>query len=259
MKQSLRAAGTNAVKSALQRRGLSLGRAVETEYPPEVRATIELVRPYTMTSVERIEAVCSATEHILRYDIPGAFVEAGVWRGGSAMAAAATLVRHGAADRDFVLYDTYEGIPAPGAEDALIGSDHASMMRWWEKENRDPAGEAWLTATVEEVRANMGLTGYDLSRVDLVAGLVEDTVPATAPDQIALLRLDTDWYSSTKVELEVMFPRLSPGGILIIDDYGFTTGARKAVDDYLAAYPHPVYLHRIDSCGVLAVKPGVAT
>lgn len=244
------------VKDALHRRGISVGRPVENDYSPEVRSTIELVRPYTMTSVERVEAVCAATEHIVRYDIPGAFVEAGVWMGGSSMAAAATLVRLGVQDRRFILYDTFEGIPAPGAEDALIGSDHASVLRWWEKENRDPDKAGWLTASVEQVRSNMGLTGYDLDRVQLVKGLVEQTVPATAPEQIALLRLDTDWYSSTKVELEVMFPRLAPGGVLIVDDYGFTEGARKAVDDYLAGYPHPVFLHRIDSCGRLAVKPG---
>jgi hypothetical protein len=108
------------------------------------------------------------------------------------------------------------------------------------------------------VSEHMALTGYDLDNVHLIAGMVEDTVPAKAPDQIAFLRLDTDYYSSTKVELETMFPRLSPGSIMIVDDYGFTEGTRKAVDEYFASYPDPVYFHRVDACARLMVKPGLA-
>lgn len=255
MKEALKAR----MKNALRSRGIAVGRAVETTYSPEVRKTLDLVAPYTMTTPERLEALCAATEYIVKYDIPGAFVEAGVWRGGSSMAAAHTLLRLGAGDREFYMYDTYEGIPAPGAEDAVIGSTHEEVKAWWEAENADPAKEAWLTATVEEVRRNMALTGYDLDKVQTIAGMVEDTVPPTAPEQVALLRLDTDWYAPTKVELEVMFPRLSPGGVMIIDDYDYTEGARKAVDEYLAEYPHPVFLHRIDAHARLAIKPGVAS
>lgn len=246
------------VRGALGRRGVVIQREYGADLSQAVEQTIRAVRPYTMTTVDRIEAVCSATEYILKYDIPGAFVESGVWMGGSSMAAAATLVKHGITDRDFYMYDTYEGIPAPGEEDALIGSDHESMAKWWQRENSDPNSAPWLDAPIDTVRDNMARTGYDVERVRLIPGLVEDTIPATAPEQIAFLRLDTDWYSSTKVELEILFPRLSPGGAMIIDDYGFTEGARKAVDEYFATYPHPVFLHRIDSCGRLVIKPGLA-
>jgi O-methyltransferase len=249
------------VRNTLSKRGLSLQREIGADFSEATVDTIKTVRPYTMTTVARIEAVCSATEHIVRNKIPGAFVESGVWMGGSSMAAALTLVKNGVADRDLYMFDTFDGMPAPGEEDALIGSDNASLRAWWEAENKRLTKEGddpWLHAPVDKVRGHMGLTGYDLDHVHLVPGMVEDTVPKNAPDQIAFLRLDTDYYSSTKVELETMFPRLSPGGILIVDDYGFTEGTRKAVDDYFASYPEPVYFHRVDSCARLMIKPGLA-
>jgi hypothetical protein len=246
------------VRDALSKRGLSLQREIAADFSPETVDTIQAVRPYTMTTVDRVEAVCSATRYILDYDIPGAFVESGVWLGGSSMAAALTLVKNGVTDRDFYMFDTFEGIPAPGEHDALIGGDHESLMKWWNRENSKKNAAPWLDAPVEKVRANMASTGYDLKHVHTFPGLVEDTVPANAPEQIAFLRLDTDYYSSTKVELEVMFPRLSPGGVLIIDDYGYTAGTRKAVDEFLASYPDPLFLNRIDSCGRLVIKPGLA-
>jgi len=249
------------VRNTLSKRGLTLHREIGADFPETTVDTINRVRPYTMTTVARIEAVCSATEYVVRNKIPGAFVESGVWKGGSSMAAALTLIKNGVTDRDLYLFDTFEGMPPPGDEDAVIGSDNASIRAWWEAENerRARSGEdPWLHASVDMVRRNMSLTGYDLDHVQLVPGMVEDTVPGSAPDQIAFLRLDTDYYSSTKVELETMFPRLSPGSIMIVDDYGFTEGTRKAVDDYFASYPDPVYFHRVDACARLMIKPGLA-
>ncbi len=244
-------------RELLSRRGMTIGPEYGPDLSPQTVKTIQMVRPHTMTTVERIEAVCSATEYVVAHDIPGAFVESGVWMGGSSMAAAATLVNLGITDRELYLFDTFEGIPAPGEHDAMIGSD-VSLQQWWDKENNKEAAP-WLQAPVDQVLKNMLSTGYPRDGVHLVPGLVEDTLPASAPDQIALLRLDTDWYESTRLEMQLLFPRLSPGGVLIVDDYGFTTGARKAVDEFLATYEHPVFLHRIDSCGRLAIKPGVAT
>ena len=244
------------VRGALSKRGIVIQREIPADFAASTVETIDLVRPYTMTSVERIEAVCSAIDYIVRYDIPGAIVESGAWMGGSSMAAARSLVRHGVQDREISLFDTFEGIPEPGEHDAIIGSDHETMLKWWKKENQKLGETGWLEAPVEAVRENMRLTGYDPEKVHLVKGLVEDTIPASAPEQIALLRLDTDWYASTKLEMEVLFPRLAPGGVLIVDDYGFTEGARKAVDEFLATFPEPVFLHRIDSCGRLAIMPG---
>ena len=223
-------------------------------FDPDVQETIAAVRPFTMTSPERIDAVCAAAAHVARHQVPGAVVECGVWLGGSAMAAALTLCRHGVVDRDLYLFDTFAGMPAPDDASDVITATGESAMAVWQRENAR-GGPPWLAAPVEQVRANMATTGYPMARVHLVEGLVEDTIPSAAPAQIALLRLDTDWYASTKLEMEQLWPRLVPGGILIVDDYGHLDGARRAVDEYLAEIGVPMFLHRIDYTGRIGVKP----
>ena len=113
----------------------------------------------------------------------------------------------------------------------------------------------WCIAGIEDVTENMRATGYPMERVHLVRGPVETTIPEHAPATIALLRLDTDWYSSTKHELEHLYPRLVARGVLIIDDYGHWEGARGAVDEYLATLPVKPLLSRIDYTGRCCVKP----
>ena len=170
------------------------------------------------------------------------------------MAAALTLQRLGACDRDLYLFDTFTGMPEPGAEDAASPYDgYSPQTRWRRHAGR---GRAWAGASPERVRGNLEETGYPPDRVHLVPGMVEDTLPAAAPDRIALLRLDTDWYSSTRHELEHLYPRLAEGGVLIVDDYGHYEGARRAVDEYFAVRGEAVLLHRIDYTGRLVVKPG---
>ena len=94
-----------------------------------------------------------------------------------------------------------------------------------------------------------------MKRVHLIKGMVEQTIPHDAPDQIALLRLDTDWYESTAHELKHLYPRLANRGIMIIDDYGHWQGARMAVDEFIQAQDFKPFLHRIDYTGRLIVKP----
>jgi len=98
--------------------------------------------------------------------------------------------------------------------------------------------------------------GYPEQQIHFVEGLVEETLPAEAPEEIALLRLDTDWYSSTKHELEQLYPRLAPGGVLILDDYGHWQGARRAVDEYFAENQITLLLNRVDSTARIGVKAG---
>jgi hypothetical protein len=113
----------------------------------------------------------------------------------------------------------------------------------------------WCYAGIDEVRRNMASTGYPTERVHLAKGPVETTIPDQAPSgAIALLRLDTDWYESTRHELTHLFPLLGEGGILIVDDYGHWEGARKAVDEYLGGLARNFYMHRIDYSGRLLVK-----
>lgn len=115
--------------------------------------------------------------------------------------------------------------------------------------------EAWCEAGVDDVRRNVQASGYPMERVNFVVGKVEDTLPAAAPDCVAFLRLDTDWYASTMREMEHLFPRVSRGGVVVVDDYGHWQGARKASDDYLRDHGVSTLLHRIDYSGRQFLKP----
>ena len=98
-------------------------------------------------------------------------------------------------------------------------------------------------------------TGYLKEKINLIQGSVEKTLPLNKPDEpIALLRLDTDWYKSTKHELNILFPLLNEGGVLIIDDYGHWKGAKKAVDEYFSNLNDKYYMHRIDYTGRMLIK-----
>jgi O-methyltransferase len=222
---------------------------VRRRYPDFDEKILEIMRavmPYTMTSPERVAALCQAVRHIEANNVSGAFVECGVYRGGSSMAAAMSFTK----PRDLYLYDTFEGMSAPSTNDWHVGSKRSAADLL---SANDKSARVWCYSSLEEVRSNMNKTGYPHDLVHCIQGRVEETIPRSAPDEIALLRLDTDWYESTKHELEHLYPRLSPGGILIIDDYGCWAGARKAVDEYFAGAG--VFLNRIDSTGRLVVKP----
>lgn len=223
------------------------------DFDAELGATIRLVRPYTQTSNERLFALCQAVRYLTTHRIPGAFVECGVWRGGSSMAMALTLMQRGDPDRQLYLFDTFEGMPPPTDEDR--GVDGVTGATHLAQSDPDDEWSAWCNAPLEGVERAMAKTGYPSANIHMVPGLVEDTIPAAAPDQIALLRLDTDWYQSTRHEMIHLFPRLVPGGVLILDDYGYWEGARRAVDEYLASQSLPILLNRIDATGRIAVIP----
>ena len=110
-------------------------------------------------------------------------------------------------------------------------------------------------ASLADVKQCLALANYPEDKVRYVVGDVVKTLAGNKPEQIAILRLDTDFYDSTKAELEQLYGLLSPGGILIIDDYGSWDGARKAVDEFNAALPRPLFLARIDETGRIAQKP----
>ena len=215
-------------------------------------ATIRNVRAYTMTSVERQWALINAVRYAVRAQIAGDIVECGVWRGGAAMAAALTLLGEHAGDRRLWLYDTFAGMTEPARD-----SDGSAAVQEWRRQRRSDGGNDWCRASLEDVRANMERTGYPADRIRYVKGPIEQTLrdPGNIPQRIAVLRLDTDWYESTRIELEQLYPRLAPGGVLIIDDYGYWQGARKAVDDFFAASAEPILLNRIDETGRIGIKP----
>jgi O-methyltransferase len=221
-------------------------------YDDAVVDTIVRVRRHTMTSPARLDALISAVAHVASSRTPGALVECGVWRGGSMMATALTLLRLGDTQRDLYLFDTYSGMTAPTAEDVDSAYDGFSLSRKWQRRHREDRN--WLGVPEDRVREAMASTGYPPERVHLVEGPVEETLPAAAPREISLLRLDTDWYASTRHEMEQLYPRLVAGGVLVLDDYGHYPGARRAVDEYLAAHGEHLLLQRVDYTGRVGVK-----
>ncbi|HAZ14438.1 MAG: hypothetical protein A2X86_00075 [Bdellovibrionales bacterium GWA2_49_15] len=204
------------------------------------------LKPYTLTSCERMYALYKAVEYIHKAQIPGDVVECGVWQGGSCMLVAQTLKQLKAEDRKIYLYDTFEGMSAPTDKDidrassqqvqAILDSTSKSTERF----------NFWAYAPLELVKKNMAATHYPMGKIQFVQGKVEDTIPGQLPKQISLLRLDTDWYESTKHELKHLYPLLSKGGVLIIDDYGHFKGAQQAVDEFFAEQGMCPYLARID-------------
>lgn len=213
---------------------------------------IKAVKNHTDTSPERIFSLIEAVHYITRRNIPGSIVECGVWRGGSMMAVALALEKLNVRDRDLHLFDTFEGMTKP--QDIDVDLRGNSAMGFFVETQIGSDSSDFCRATLPDVKAAMGSTGYDKARVHFHEGRVEVTIPSAAPDTIALLRLDTDWYESTRHELEHLYPRLSPGGILIIDDYGHWRGSRKATDDYIEKYAPSLFLSRIDYTGRIAVK-----
>ena len=170
------------------------------------------------------------------------------------MAIAQTLLKRGDVSRRLYLYDTFEGMTEPDsrdvARDGTLAADLLSAAKRLQDRN---LSHVWAFASLEDVQRNMALVGYPREQIFFVKGPVEETIPRIVPETIALLRLDTDWYASTKHELVHLYPRLMPGGVLMIDDYGHWSGARKATDEYFSGAR--LFLNRIDYTGRLAIKP----
>lgn len=229
------------------------------EYPPDfsdqTKAIIGTVRQFTMTSPERISALVDAVRYVVKNRIEGAIVECGVWRGGSMMAVALALLECEDIGRELYLYDTFEGMTTPGGHDCAYDGTKANDQFAQVRQTASDIHWSRCSASLEEVQHNLLGTGYPPDRIHFIKGPVEQTLPSIIPADIALLRLDTDWYESTRHEMTHLYPRLSPKGVLIIDDYGHWAGARKAIDEYLEHNALPLLLNRVDYTGRIAVKP----
>lgn len=218
--------------------------------------TIARARPFTMTADESLFSLIEAVRYAIRHDVAGAVVECGVWRGGSMMAAGLTLQQLGSTDRHLYLYDTYEGMTAPSNEDVMLHANVAAADLLDATAVGDGAN-VWCVSALDEVRAAIQSIGYPPNLCHYVMGDVEATLPGQAPEgPIAVLRLDTDWYQSTRHELEHLIPRLSPGAVLIIDDYWHWGGCRKAVDEYLERTGLQVLLTKVDITAIGIVQGG---
>ena len=209
---------------------------------PDFDEVLALCWPYSMSSVyglvDAFYSLYSLVRYVVKYRIPGDFVECGVYAGGMSLLAALTFIKTGDTSRDLYLYDTFEGMPPPTVED----SEGARIA--YDMNTKD--GQKWAAKSLDEVKDVICRSGYPADKIHFIKGLVEETIPNHAPDRISILRLDTDFYSSTLHELNHLYPRLSSGGGLIIDDYGYMPGARQAVDEYFAALERPMFLNRVN-------------
>ncbi|MDD2893501.1 MAG: macrocin O-methyltransferase [Halothiobacillaceae bacterium] len=241
-----------AISQALQMRAAFPARPVPL---PEVRdrdfdEILEKAWPLSMASayglVDAFYNLYQMVQYTVKHDIPGDYVECGVNAGGMSLLAALTFLKLGDTSRHLYLYDTFEGMPPPTSED---GEQAARTYQ-----NQTQGGTAWAKVEMDAVRRTMIDSGYPEDKIHLVKGLVEDTIPAIAPDRISILRLDTDFYSSTRHELNHLYPRLSSGGALIIDDYGYYKGARLATDEYLSETHARILLHRLNFTVRVGIK-----
>lgn len=186
--------------------------------------------PFTMTSLEKMYALYHGIRILAHRGVEGDFVECGVWRGGSLMVMLETVLRHGLPLRDILVFDLFDNADLNG--------------------NR-----YWQSIPQEEVEKNMRLTSYPAERIEIHPGDVLSTLPCEICRPIALLRLDTDHYSTTKHTLEHLFPHVCSGGLVIIDDYGsHPEGAGRATDEFFESQGLKPYFHRIDAGGRMFFK-----
>jgi O-methyltransferase len=234
----------------------SYGRLHYKDFTPREKCVLLEANLVTIATHEAIIELSRAVDYVLAHNIGGALVECGVFQGGNAVVMVRTLLNAGVTDRDIYLYDTFEGFPKPEAID--FEYEHGPALETWQKhkkpDDQSEDGSDWLRYPLEKVQERVLSLGYPAERIHFVKGLVENTIPQQAPEKIALLRLDTDFYRSTKHELIHLYPRLQRGGILIIDDYGALHGARVATDEYLKENNIPFFPARVDEHVRIGVK-----
>jgi O-methyltransferase len=237
-----KARALEAVQRLLARRGLELvrrspdrsGRAEGRDWPEQAE---------TMIGLERLDNLQLCVTDVLRRDVPGDLIETGVWRGGATIFMRAILAAYGDNSRTVWVADSFQGLPKPsGRYEADRGDDH------WRYDE--------LAVPASAVRENFARYGLLDEQVSFLEGLFQDTLADAPIEQLAVARLDGDMYESTIVALEALYPKLSPGGYLIVDDYGAVPGCRQAVEDYRRENGVTEPLVRIDWTGVYWQRHG---
>lgn len=250
----------NVLVSADEAQGLTLPFDIQAVDDGTFYAIHERCRPFTMADVFLNYSLYQGVRHIVSAGIDGDIVECGVWRGGSAMICALTLLQLGISDRKIYMYDSFDFTwPGYSEHDAQIyGRDNETTAAFVESVREKAmlahTGKAPPLLSLEETRNNVISTGYPVENLIFVQGYVENTIPEQTPDNISLLRLDTDFYDSTIHELRHLYPRLSSGGPLIIDDYPTEVGATIATDEYFAESGESILLNRIGIQGRIGVR-----
>jgi O-methyltransferase len=220
----------------------------------EIKIAARKVSTHTMVSFERLATLWNQVRHLDQIGVPGDLVECGVWRGGSSGMMALAHLHSGAPRRNIHLFDSFEGLPEP-----MTGKDGDKAVAY--SNNRANGITKSIGKCVGPLEDNKELmesiVGYPKSKLIYHQGWFEKTIPALPKEfgPIALLRLDGDWYESTKICLDNLYDRVSSGGIVVIDDYGHWEGCKKAVDEFFQERAIKPYLHYIDYTGRYFFKP----
>jgi O-methyltransferase len=206
----------------------------------------------TLVSYERLLATLMTCKYVITNDIQGDFVECGVWRGGNSIVAA-EMIKLYQSEKKVWMYDTFTGMAQPTDIDVDIYG--VSAYNEYNTSKRE-GYNAMFYASLDDVKNQFRTRDLLGSNVQFIQGDVAETLNSanSLPESISVLRLDTDWYESTKVELEILYPKLSLGGCLIVDDYGHWEGSKRAVDEYFNSYKPKPYLQYTDYTGRLILK-----
>jgi hypothetical protein len=204
----------------------------------------------TMGSNDNLAATILAVRYICQNKIKGNFVECGVWRGGHGIAAALTFNLYNRKNK-VICFDTFLGMTKPTDND-FSAYGKVKAIAQFNSSSREKHNE-WCYATFEEVQENFLRAGISPSSFQLVKGDVSKTLRNNKVGTISFLRLDTDWYESTKIELKYLWPLLSKTGVLIVDDYGHWQGSKKAVDEFFESDP-TILFHAIDYSSRSGIK-----
>ena len=186
---------------------------------------------WSMVSHAGLVATAKAVHYVIDNNIGGDFVECGVWRGGNAILAKSIIERK-ASQKKVWLYDTFEGMTEPGERDVHRTTGEGALNQYIKTKTNN--GSEWCYSDIEEVKHNFSQANLTSRGLHFVKGDVAKTLAEqlNLPTSISVLRLDTDWYESTLAELNALYPIVSVGGVVLLDDYGTWEGQKVAVDEY---------------------------
>jgi len=187
----------------------------------------DIVKPNTMVPKGRIDSLEKSLKSVISNNIPGDIVECGTWRGGLAALMLHYIIKNNLSKKLYI-YDTFKGMPEPGIKD-----DARAMEKY--SRTRDGEFSDWCRADLNTVKNTLSKVSPNFhEHCTLIEGMVEQTLDNCEVSTIALCRIDTDFYDSTKKEFDVLYPKISVGGYMLVDDYTAWGGCRKAVHEYLA-------------------------
>ena len=219
------------------------------------KKTLEICSNYSMTGYENMFALIKSIDFINKNNIKGDFVECGVWKGGN-LILFQKMIEKFKLKKKIYAFDTFEGMTAPQKVDqTFLGESSIAIFKKLKRKKIDPKKNTVMAeCSIEDVKNNFRKNTNNNKNLICIKGPVEKTlqIKKNLPKKISILRLDTDWYQSTKIELIKLFPLVEKKGIIIIDDYGYWKGARKAVDEYFKN--KNLTMFKIDFTGRLIIK-----